>query len=384
MTVYVAGTGMTRFAKQLDRSLKDLAAEAVRGALAKAGLEPDQIEAAYFGNAVSGSITGQEMIAGQVTLRALGLRGIPVFNVENACASASSAFHLAWQAVSAGACDVAIAVGAEKLTHPDRARSFAAIGTAVDVEEVDLGVASDRSPFMDIYAEEARHYMEASGATQQDLARVVVKNQFHGSFNPLAQYGDPSLTLEDVLADRLIVWPLTLRMCSPISDGAAAAVLVSERLKPRGSPVRVAATVVRANVTPGTSLASQAATKAYEVAGVGPPDVDVAELHDAAAAAELSLYEQLGWADPGEGHILIRSGETRLGGRLPVNVSGGLLARGHPIGATGLGQLHELFVQLTGDAGRRQVDGARVALAHNAGGFLDGDNAVSVVTILTR
>jgi acetyl-CoA acetyltransferase len=304
--------------------------------------------------------------------------------VENACASASSAFHLAWQAVAAGACDIALAVGAEKLSHPDKARSFAAIGTAVDVEEAAPGDATDRSPFMDIYAAEARAYMEASGATQQDLARVVVKNQYHGSMNPLAQYGDPDLTVEHVLADREIVWPLTLRMCSPISDGAAAAVLVSERLKPARSAVRVAASVVRANVAPGTRLATQAATRAYEIASLDPTDVDVAEVHDAAAAAELALYEELGWTSMGGGPELIRSGSTRLGGRLPVNVSGGLLARGHPIGATGLGQLHELVGQLQGDAGDRQVDGAMVALAHNGGGYLDGDNAVAVVTILVR
>src|ERR1700737_4026440 len=232
---------MTRFAKQPERSLKDLVAEAVRQALHRAEIQPTQVEAAYFGNAVAGSITGQEMVAGEVTLRSLGLRGIPIFNIENACASASSAFHLAWQAVASGSCDVAIAVGAEKLSHPDRARSFAAIGTAVDVEEMDMTAVAGRSPFMDIYAAEAFEYMEASGAPQQDLARVVVKNQFHGSLNPLAQYGDANLTIDDVLADRLIVWPLTLRMCSPISDGAAAAVLVSERFKQGTSPVQVAA-----------------------------------------------------------------------------------------------------------------------------------------------
>lgn len=375
---------MTRFAKQPNRSLKDLTAEAVREALAQAEIKPAQVEAAYFGNAVAGSIVGQEMVAGEVALRSLGLRGLPVFNVENACASASSAFHLAWQAVAAGACDVALAVGAEKLTHPDKARTFAAIGAAVDVEETDMTMVSGRSSFMDIYAAEARDYMAASGATQRDLARVVVKNQYHGSLNPLAQYGDPGLTVEGVLADREIVWPLTLRMCSPISDGAAAAVLVSERLKPGRSSVQVGASVVRANGGGETPLALQAAAKAYEVAGVGPTDIDVAELHDAAAAAELSLYEQLGWAASGEGAALIRSGETRLGGRLPVNVSGGLLARGHPIGATGLGQIHELVTQLNGQAGDRQVEAARVALAHNAGGFLDGDSAVAVVTILVR
>jgi acetyl-CoA acyltransferase len=384
MSVYVAGTGMTRFAKQPDRSLRDLTAEAVRQALQHAGIVPERVEAAYFGNAVAGSMVGQEMVAGEVSLRSLGLRGIPIFNVENACASASSAFHIAWQAVAAGACDVALAVGAEKLSHPDKARSFAAIGTAVDVEEAAPGHVTGRSPFMDVYAAEARAYMEASGATQQDLARVVVKNQYHGSLNPLAQYGDPDLTIEEVLADREIVWPLTLRMCSPISDGAAAAVLVSERLKPVRSAVRVAATVVRANVAPGTRLATQAATRAYEIASLDPTDVDVAEVHDAAAAAELALYEELGWTRPGGGPELIRSGSTRLGGRLPVNVSGGLLARGHPIGATGLGQLHELVCQLQGDAGDRQVDRAKVALAHNAGGYLDGDSAVAVVTILVR
>jgi acetyl-CoA acetyltransferase len=279
---------------------------------------------------------------------------------------------------------VAIAVGAEKLTHPDKERTSAAIGGAVDVEEVDLATVSGRSPFMDVYADEARQYMQASGATQRDLARVVVKNQYHGSLNPLAQYGDPDLTIDDVLADREIVWPLTLRMCSPISDGAAAAVLVSERFRPQGRAVRVGATVVRANVPEGMTLARQAAHRAYDVAGVGPSDIDVAEVHDAAAAAELSLYEQLGFAGSGEGPELLRSGTTRLGGGLPVNVSGGLLARGHPIGATGLAQIHELATQLNDEAGPRQVQSAEVALAHNAGGFLDGDSAVAVVTILVR
>jgi acetyl-CoA acetyltransferase len=383
--VYLVGVGMTRFAKQPDRNLKSLTAEAVGNALMDADLDVRQVEAVYFGNAVAGSITGQEMVAGQVTLAPLGFKGLPIFNIENACASASSALHLAWQAVASGASDVALAVGAEKMTHPDKARSFAAIGGAVDVETVDNSAVTSRSPFMDVYAAEAREYMEESGASQHDLAAVVVKNQYHGSLNPLAQYGDPNLTVEQVLADREIVWPLTLRMCSPISDGAAAAVVVSDRwLHDRARAVKVAASAVRAN-RDGGKVAELASGRAYEVAGVGPEDVDLAELHDAAAGAELSLYEQLGFGDKGGGGVeLIRSGATRLGGRVPVNVSGGLLSRGHPVGATGLGQVYELVLQLRGEAGKRQVDGAKLALAENGGGYLDGDNAVAAVTILTR
>jgi acetyl-CoA acetyltransferase len=373
--VYVAGIGMTRFAKQPERNLKSLTAEAVTNALADADLTSDRVDAVYFANAVAGSITGQEMIAGQVNLAPLGFRGLPIVNVENACASGSTAFQLAWMAVASGAADIALAVGAEKMTHDDKERTFAAIGRAVDVEELDMSAGKGRSPFMDVYAREARDYMERSGATLHDLASVVVKNQFHGSMNRLAQYGDPNLTVEQVLADREIAWPLTLRMCSPISDGAAAAVVVATHSE---RAVRVAATVIRAN-RGGDTVAELASRKAYEVAGLGPDDVDVAELHDAAAGAELALYEQLGL---GSGVELIRSMSTRLGGRTPVNVSGGLLSRGHPIGATGLGQVFELVTQLRGEAGVRQVAGARTALAENGGGYLDGDNAVAVVSIL--
>ena len=376
-SVHVAGVGMTRFAKQPERNLKGLTAEAVTNALADADLGPERVEAIYYGNAVAGSITGQEMVAGQVTLAPLGFRGVSIINVENACASGSTAFHLAWMAVASGAVEVALAVGAEKMTHVDKERAFAALGGAVDVEETDLSGTAGRSPFMDIYAREAREYMERSGATQQDLAQVVVKNQFHGSMNQLAQYGDRALTAEQVLADREIAWPLTLRMCSPISDGAAAAVLVAS---PSDRAVRVAATVIRA-IRNGVTVAELAGNKAYELAGVAPADVDVAEVHDAAAGAELALYEQLQF---GSGVELIRTGATRLGGRIPVNVSGGLLSRGHPVGATGLGQIYELVTQLRGEAGERQVEGARVGLAENGGGYLNDDNAVAAVTILQR
>lgn len=382
--VYVAGAAMTRFAKQPDRSLKSLVAEAALGAVRAAGVEVADLEAVYFGNAVAGSITGQEMVLAQVSLRPLGIVGIPVVNVENACASSSTALHLGWQAVAGGLADVVLVVGAEKMSHPDRSRAFEAIGRAVDVEAHPLSGAGDRSPLMDVYAREACDYMEASGAGVRDLAAVAVKNQLHGSLNPLAQYGS-RLTAEDVLGSREIVAPLTLLMCSPITDGAAAAVLVSrKRAGPRR--VRIAASVLRSGVPPGSGAKAPtlAARAAYEAAGVGPEDLDCAELHDAAAPAELILYEQLGFAGAAEGASLIRDGHTALGGRLPVNTSGGLLARGHPIGATGLGQVVEAVQQLRGEAGARQVDGATVALAENGGGWLDGDNAAAAVHILIR
>jgi acetyl-CoA acyltransferase len=378
--VYAAGVGMTLFAKQPARTLKDLAAEAVRDSLADAGVDVGEVQACYFANAVAGSITGQEMVAGQVVLRPLGLQGIPVFNVENACASAASAFHLAWQAVGAGLCDVALAVGAEKMTHPDKARSFAAIGGSVDVDTIPADLPADHSFLMDLYAQAARDYMEASSATVEDFAAVVVKNQLHGMRNPHAQYGS-ELSIADVLSSRLIVAPFTLLMCSPISDGAAAAVLVSRDVARRiGRTTRVAASAVR-SAGEGVKVSELAAGAAYGMAGLGPKDVDCAEVHEAAASAELVLYEQLGFAPEGEGPALIRSGATRLGGALPVNTSGGLLARGHPIGATGLAQIYEAVRQARGQAGQRQVEGARVTMAQNAGGWGDGDNLVSAVHI---
>jgi acetyl-CoA acetyltransferase len=382
--VYVAGTGMTRFAKQPGRGLKDLTAEAVNATMKDAGLAVEDVQACYFGNAVAGSMTGQEMLAGQFLLRPLGFGGIPVVNVENACASASTAFHLAWQAVATGAQDAVLAVAAEKMTHPDKARSFAAIGGSVDVETTPADLPAGRSFLMDMYAESALLYMERTGATRADLAEVVVKNQRHGKLNPAAQYG-ADLTVEQVLAAREIVWPFTLQMCSPISDGAAAALLVSAELCAPDSAVTVLASVLRSAPLDGmTSVTSLAAAAAYEVAGLGPADLDCVEVHDAAASAELVIYEQLGLAEPGDGPALIRSGQTRLGGSLPVNTSGGLLARGHPIGATGLAQIAEAVAQLRGAAGGRQVPGARIALTQNAGGWHGNDNVASVVHIFGR
>ncbi|MEU1598541.1 thiolase family protein [Streptomyces sp. NPDC005708] len=383
--VYVAGIGMTRFAKQPDRSMKDLTSEAVTAALKDANKAVPDVQAAYFANAVAGSITGQEMLAGQFLLRPLGFGEMPVYNVENACASASTAFHLAWQSVATGVCDVVLAVGAEKMTHADKGVSFAAIGGSIDTDNVPDDLPTGRSFLMDMYARAALDYMERAGATREDLARVVAKNQRHGMLNPVAQYGS-ELTLDEILQAREIVRPFTLPMCSPISDGAAAAVLVGEGLvSDPDSQVQVLASAARtAPVDTEDSVTSLASRAAYEMAGVGPADLDLVEVHDAAASAELLIYEQLGLAKPGAGPDLIRSGETGLGGRRPVNTSGGLLARGHPIGATGLAQIFEVVLQLRGGAGRRQVDGARLALTQNAGGWHGMDNVASVVHIYGR
>ena len=383
--VYVAGIGMTRFTKQPGHSLKDLAGEAVTATLKDAGATLDEVQACYFGNAVAGSMTGQEMLAGQFALRPLGWGQAPVFNVENACASASAAFHLAWQNVAAGIHDVVLAVGAEKMTHPDKARSFAAIGGSVDVETAPAELPAGRSFLMDMYAESARQYMAQSGATREDFARVVVKNQHNGMLNPAAQYG-AELGIEQVLQSREIVWPFTLQMCSPISDGAAAALLVSEEFCAAAGPgIRVLASTARSAPADGSARVTRlAAGAAYEAAGLGPADLDCVEVHDAAASAELVIYEQLGLAGEAEGPELIRSGQTALGGRLPVNTSGGLLARGHPIGATGLAQIVEAITQLRGIAGGRQVPQARVALTQNAGGWHGDDNVASVVHIFGR
>ena len=383
----LVGVGMTRFGKFPDRGLKDLAAEAINHAIRDAGIERSAIESAWSANAVAGLITGQETVRGQIVLRAMGLGGIPVINVENACAGASTALYQAWMAVAAGVHDVVLAVGFEKLTHPDRARTFAAIASGLDVE-TEATEAEGHSVFMETYAQKARQYMADTGATPTDFAWISAKNHVHAVHNPFAQYRF-AMTPEQVLADRMVVDPLTRSMCSPIGDGAAAVIVTTEaRARQWGRPgVRLAGFGLASAASADQQLApviARAAAKAYEAAGIGPTDVDVAEVHDATASAELMAYEDLGWARPGEGIRLVREGATALGGWLPVNTGGGLECRGHPVGATGLAQVVELTWQLRNEAGARQVNGARVALAQNAGGHLGHENAVALVTLLTR
>ena len=406
LNAVIAGVGMTAFGKHMDRGLKSLGAEAVQAALADAGVEAKALEAAYVGNAAAGLVTGQESIRGQVILRSIGLGRLPVVNVENACASASTAFNQACAMVSAGLYDIVLALGVEKLYHEDKKVSFGAFTGAVDVEAMSTimkqlqeaakssgaksassGSGKNRSMFIDIYAQVARAHMTAYGTTVEQYAAVSAKNSFHGSLNPRAQFRE-ALTVEQVLAQPMIAEPLTRSMCSPIGDGAAAAVVVSKR-KARelgvSRPVRVVSSVLRsgwdhAYDEPGTGEVCSG--EAYEEAGVGPADLDVIECHDASAPSEVFAYESLSLCGQGEGGRLVEEGVTRLGGRCPVNTSGGLLRKGHPVGATGIAQIEELTEQLQGRSGERQVEGAKVALAHNGGGTIGPDAAAMCVTIL--
>jgi len=388
MNCAVVGVGMTPFGNHADLTIRQMAEAAVAQALAEAGLAAQDVEAVFFANAAAGLITGQEMIRAQAALRHTGLAGKPMTNVENACASGSTALLHAWGAVTSGMADVALVVGAEKLSHPDKAVSFQAYARAVDLEEplpAHVGAGSG-SIFMDIYAEKTRKYMRASGATPEDFAQVVVKSRAAAALNPLAQFRTP-LTVEEVLGARTISAPLTLPMCSPIGDGAAALVLVSPaRLKRLTAPAPVwiaAMSMVSGLARPDLPNCARRCTAAvYERAGIGAEDLHVVELHDASAPAELIHCENLGLCGEGEGAALLRSGATAVGGRISVNPSGGLLSRGHPIGASGVAQVHELVQQLRGRAGGRQRPGAKVALAENNGGQIGPDSAVGVATVL--
>ncbi len=403
----VAGVGMTRFGKHMETGLKALGAQAVEAALEDAGVEAKDLQAAYVGNAAAGLITGQESIRGEVILRSIGIGQIPVVNVENACASGSTGINQAAAMVSAGYYDVVLALGVEKLYDPDKKKTFSAFTGAVDVELLQAilaqlqssakqsgaesaasGAGEKRSMFMDIYATMARAHMEKYGTTAEQFAAIAAKNSFHGSLNERAQFRDV-MTVEEVLAAPMIAEPLTRPMCSPIGDGAAAAVIVSEK-KARelgiAKPVYIRSCVLRSGWDhgpdePGT--VDVCAREAYEEAGVGPEDLDVIECHDASAPAELTSYESLGLCPKGEGGRLVDEGATKLGGRIPVNTSGGLLRKGHPVGATGVAQIVELTEQLQGRSGKRQVEGARVALAQNGGGNIGVDAAAMCVTILS-
>ena len=396
---WIAGAAMTEFGRS-PHGPETLAAQAVAEALADAGLAPAEVGQVFAGNAAAGLLLGQEMIRGQVFLRGTGLLGIPIVNVENACASSSTALALAVTAVRGGMLDVALAVGVEKMTVPDKARVFGALASATDtLRRPDMralvatttlgepgGVPPSASAFMDHYAHKGAVYLEKAGGDATDLARVVVKSRAFAAQNPKAQFTVP-MTLDEVLAGRLISDPLRLAMCAPVGDGAAAVVVVSDRIAKRlgRRTVRVAGQgIVSNDPTTADYPAGLAAAKAFIQAGVGPADVDVVEVHDAAAPAELFCMEEIGLCREGEALQLLRDGATGPGGRRPVNPSGGLLSRGHPVGATGCGQIVELADQLRGRCGARQVPGARLALAQNSGGILGDHEAVAVVTILER
>jgi acetyl-CoA acyltransferase len=406
--VAVIGAGMTRFGKYLDRSMKDLGREAVEDAEKAAGVQHKDIEAAVVGNSMAGIVTGQESIRGQVILREMGFGDIPMVNTENACASSATAFHIGWLYVASGMYDCVLTLGVEKLYHEDKRVSYAAIGSAVDVEamreaarkareaadraatearQVGEGAGEKRSMFMDFYAAGARNHMKKYGTTKEQFAKVAVKNHLHGSLNPHAQYQD-TCSVEDVLMSPLVVEPLTRLMCSPIGDGAAAAVICSEEKARQftANPIWVKASVLTSgmDLQPGDDpAATRASQRAFQIAGVTPRDLDVLEVHDASAPAEIMIYEELGLCPEGEGGRLIDEGVTQLGGRQPVNTSGGLLAKGHPVGATGVAQIAEIYWQLKGEAGGRQVEGAKVGLTENGGGAVRGEPAAMSVHILS-
>ena len=408
--IYVVGVGMTAFGKFPDKSVKELTKEAVTAAMADAGCKVADIQAVWFANTAQGANEGQYTVRGQMALRPMGFEGIPIFNVENACASASTAFNLACAHLRAGLSNVVLAVGADKMFFPDKEKAFRVFLGGMDVYSTEetftllLALGEGITPpkeashkdgiksvFMDVYAALARFHMKAFGTTQRQLAVVASKNHFHSTMNPLSQY-QKDFTVEEVLNARIVSWPLTLPMCSPVSDGAAAAVLCNgETLGrfDRSRAVKLYASVVGSSVDRTPEEVERhschlAAMKAYDQAGLGPEDMSVAEVHDATSFAEIQQSENLGFCEFGQGGSLAETGETRLGGRIPINVSGGLVSKGHPVGATGLGQIHELVVQLRGEAGARQVEGARFAVAENGGGFYGIEEAAVAVTILGR
>lgn len=412
--VYLIGAFSSVFSKRSDDSVKDLTREAYSGVLSDAGLiDSSDIESCWFGNCGMW-VEEQGSIRGQVCLTPLVREGlfperVPVINVEGGCATASLALNGAWKDIAAGTVDMVLALGVEKTFYPDNpGQSVRLFEGGIDQydksEWQDYYVAagktvgkrfepgSDRSIFMDTYAMQACHHMQRYGTTQVQIAAAAAKNHCHGALNPRAQYRF-EMTVEDVLADREVSWPLTRAMCAPIGDGAAGALLVSaRRLRDlpsavRERAVRVVATSLsggkyRALEEPG--LSRFAAQKAYRQAGLDPKAIDVAEVHDATSFCEIYQAEMLGFCDEGQGGVFIESGATRLDGVLPINTSGGLVSKGHPVGATGLSMIAELVEQLRGEAGERQVLGAHTALAENGGGVVGFDEAACSVVILQR
>lgn len=420
--VYIIGSGMTKFGKHFDKGVKALTGESLKLALEDCGLTMDDLEAAWFSNSGWGMSEFQHSIRGQVALTANGLGRISIINVENACAGGSTALHSAWMSIKAGVYDCVLAIGTEKMYFPPPPEKVGkgsggnldGFISGTDVEETRAFVAQlkeearkkreqvekearekgeepppkkSHSVFMDFYAAGARGHMKKYGLTQRQLAVIAAKNHNNSTLNPLAQYTFPQ-SVEQVMNDREVAYPLTRAMCAPIGDGSASAIVCSERfLKKHPSPraIRIRASIVRSGHRVGEhDTAVRAARAAYETAGVGPEDIHVAEVHDATAFGELSVTEQVGFCPIGEGGILAESGATALNGRIPVNPSGGLISRGHPIGASGLAMAYELVTQLRGEAGKRQVDNPKIAFSENGGGTVGNDTAAMAVHIFSK
>jgi acetyl-CoA acetyltransferase len=409
--IYIAGISMTVFGRHFERSLDDLAGEALDGALKDAGCSKEDIGTAFYAGITNGPLQGQFAIPGQVVLGKLGIEGIPIYNIDNGCAAGSSAFALAVQSLKAGVTDVALAIGAEKMNVEDKLSVLKLMEAGWDVSRADENYArlvklgegvvppegseSDKpfSRFMSIYAALCRNHMAKWGTTQRQIAAVSAKNHQHSVHNPWSQFRK-SFTIDEVLGSPPITYPLTLPMCAPVTDGSAAAIICTEEgLKRIGADrsrcIKVAASVVRSASSRSIdqhelNLARLAANQAYEIAGLGPSDMHVAEVHDAAAMGEIIQVENLGFVEMGQGGPAAERGDFTIGGRIPVNPSGGLESKGHPLGATGIGQLYELVTQLRGEAGPRQVEGARHAIQENGGGNIGVEEAAVAIHILTK
>ena len=454
--VYIIGVHTIKFGKYLENGVKELVGRTVEGVLKDAGVDRRQLQSAWFSNSGWGMRNFQHCIRGQVAFRPLGIEGIPITNVENACAGGSTAFHGAWKDVALGLSDLSLAAGGEKVYDPNKYMVFASFMAGMDVTGIvdmmeqaarseaatarppapapapvgvkkpkkpqslrdrvqdywymfttyillrqclgadtlkklrGMGTGGEKSSFMDVYGYSARQHMAKYGSTQRQMAAIASKNHWHSSLNPNAQYTF-EVSIDEVMADRIVSYPLTRAMCAPIGDGSASAILASEEMVKRlgvtDRAVKVRASVLVSGRTRGeddADIAERASKIAYERAGLGPGDIQLAEVHDATAFGELHQTEALGFFAPGEGGVHAEAGETKIGGRRPINPSGGLLSRGHPIGASGLAQLHELVTQLRGEAGKRQVAGARIALAENGGGVIGIEEAAMCIHILEK
>jgi acetyl-CoA acetyltransferase len=376
--VYVIGTGLIPFGKYPDKTLADIGWPAVKQAIVESGLPPKSINAVYCGSALGG------MLSGQRVMKSLGLTGMSIINVENACSSSSSALAEAWTAVASGRHDVVLVIGVEKLTK------FG--GGTLPLEREDWEV-NQGMVMPALYAMRAQRYMYEYGLTAPQLAEVSVKAHDHGALNPNAQIRK-RVTVDEVMAARPVADPFTLWHCCPTGDGAAALVITSGEIarKHRNNPVRIAASEVTSGVyTNGyrdmtwAELTARGAHEAYEMAGIAPEDVDVAEIHDAFTIAELMYYEAFGFCERGGAYALMASGATSLGGDICVNPSGGLLSRGHPVGATGAAQAVEIVRQLEGRAGAHQVKDAKVGIAHATGGGIAGlDHGACSIHVFAR
>ncbi len=362
--VCVIGVAMIPFGRYSETWVEELGRKACEAAIQDSGVPRGDIQAAYCSHSFQGRVTGQRI------LKDLGLTGIPVINVENACAGGGASFHQTWMAVAGGFYNVAIAIGAEKMTK-------GLIPPNVEDLEGRMG-----RTYPGRFAMMAQRHMYEYGTTKEQLALVSVKNHRNGSLNPYAHYQE-SLNLEAVLNSRMIAEPLTLLQCCPVTDGAAAAVLCSKDIakKYHDQPIEIVASIVTSGLyqsirkgdsSSETELTKRAGEKAYEMAGIGPEDINIAEVHDCFSIAELLHYEELGFCRFGESGKLIEEGTTCLDGKIPINPSGGLLAKGHPMGATGIGQIAEIVWQLRGQAGKRQVKNPKVGLTHCVGGATPG------------